>query len=99
MMDRQKALAMMKARRGDSTLILFHNGNRFEAYGTDAETISKIINIKTIIEDGLMVIYFEQERLDDIYNLILDAGHNACISEMRDESGNFIVNVANDENG
>lgn len=88
----------MKNRRRASTLILFRNGDNFEAYNKDAKIISEVLTLKTFIEDEFETISFQASKIEDYSNRLLDAGHSICISEMRDESGNFIINIAQDEN-
>jgi len=91
-------LKEMKNRRGADTLILFRNGNNFEAYNSDAKIIAQTLSLKTFIEDEFETISFQASEIEDYSNRLLDAGHSVCIVEMRDESGNFIINIAQDEN-
>lgn len=90
-------LKEMKNRRGTNTLILFRNEDHFESYDKDAEVVSETLTLKTFIEDGLKTVKFPASNIEEYSNRLLDAGHSICISEMRDESGNFIINIAQDE--
>lgn len=84
----------MKNRRGINTLILFRNGDNFEAYDKDATFIAKTLTLKSFIEDALETVRFPASEIEDYSNKLLDAGLAVCISEMRDESGDFTPNVA-----
>lgn len=91
---KQSLIAEMKNRRGINTLILFRNGDNFEAYDKDAATITQTLTLKSFIEDELETVRFPASEIEDYSNKLLDAGLVVCISEMRDESGNFTPNVA-----
>lgn len=88
----------MQNRRGINSLILFRNDDNFEAYDKDAEIIAETLALKTFIEDELKTVRFPASDIEVHSNKLLDAGLAICISEMRDESGNFIINIAQDEN-
>lgn len=90
----QNALQQMKARRGNHTIILFHNGGNFEAYATDAQTISAELGLGTFVRNELLTIRFPQEKQEEITNSLLNKGYPVCISEIRDASGNFITDIA-----
>lgn len=88
---------VMKTRRGVNTLILFRNKDNFEAYDKDAEVVSETLKLKTFIENGLKTVKFPALDIEKYSKQLLDAGHSICISEMRDGSGDFITNIAQDE--
>lgn len=91
-------VAEMKSRRGNDTLICFRNGDNFEAYQEDAKIIAETNSLKTFIEDELETVKFPASDIEIYSNRLLDAGLSVCISEMRDESGNFTVNITQDAN-
>lgn len=97
-MTKTEALKAMKARRGEQTLILFHNGNHFETYEQDAVIIAGIIDQTPEIIDSVLTIRIKEEDKKSVSNLLLDAGHALCISEMRDSEGKFVVNINQEEN-
>lgn len=90
-------LKEMKSRRGADTLILFRNGNCFEAYHNDAKSIAKSLSLKTFIEDGLEIVRFPASDIEVYSNRLLDTGLAVCISEMRDEFGDYIPNISMDD--
>lgn len=90
----QDALEKMKARRGSDTIILFHNGGNFETYGKDAQIIADELGLITFAKDGILTISFPQDKQEEYSNRLLDKGYFVCISEMRDTSGNFITDIA-----
>ena len=83
----------MKDRRGNETIILFHNGDYFEAYEEDAKTVSSHLNIETKIVDAVLTIQIPEKQQESVTNSLLDAGYAVCVSEMRDDNGNFITNI------
>lgn len=90
----QNALEKMKARRGNDTIILFHNDNNFETYGKDAQTIADELGLTPFTNDGILTISFPQDKQEETVNRLLNKGYAVCISEMRDASGNFITDIA-----
>lgn len=88
-----EALSEMKSRRGEATIILFHNGEFYEAYSQDAKTVSEIIEIPTTEIDELITVQIAESQIEEISNKLLDAGCAICIAEMRDSNGNFVVGV------
>ena len=91
-------LKEMKSRRRANTLILFRNKDCFEAYYNDAKSIAKSLSLKTFIEDGMEVVRFPAVDIEVYSNRLLDAGLAVCISEMRDEFGDYTPNISmNDE--
>lgn len=94
-MNRTKdMLEMMKARRGNDTIILFHNGDSFEAYEDDAKIIAGELALEIFIKDELLTVRFPQDKQEENTNQLLDKGYAVCISEMRDDSGNYITDIA-----
>ncbi len=87
-------LKQMKSRRGTNTLILFRNGDNFEAYHKDAKIIAKTLTLNTFIEDGQETVRFPASYIEVYSNRLLDAGHPMCISEMRDMSGDYKPNIS-----
>ena len=84
----------MKSRRGANTLILFRNGDSFEAYHNDAKIIAKTLTLNTFIEEGLETVRFPASEIEEYSNRLLDAGLSVCISEMRDVSGDYKPNIS-----
>lgn len=87
-------LRQMKSRRGADTLILFRNGDSLEAYHTDAKIIAEALSLETFIEDALDTVRVPESRREEYVNRLLDVGLAVCISEMRDESGNYIPKIS-----
>lgn len=90
----QDALEKMKARRGNDTIILFHNGDNFETYGKDAQVIAGELGLIPFIKDEILTISFPHDKQEEYANRLLNKGYAVCISEMRDVSGNFITDIA-----
>lgn len=84
----------MKARRGKDTIILFHKDDSFEAYGNDAQIIATELALELFIKDELPTVRFHQDKQEENTNRLLDKGYAVCISEMRDNTGNFITDIA-----
>lgn len=93
----KQALAVMKERRGENTIILFHNGDNFEAYEKDAQIIAREFGLDTFTKEEMLTALFPQEKQEEYSNLLLDKGYAVCISEMRDTSGNYITDIAIEE--
>lgn len=93
MISKTEALQAMKARRGEETIILFHNGEFFEAYEQDATVVATVAGLASTVIDGVLTVRIAETEQEEISNTLLDAGCAICISEMRDSDGNFIVNV------
>lgn len=89
-----EVLQQMKARRGNDTIILFHNGDNFEAYAGDAQIIAFELGLEAFIRDELLTSRFPQDKQEETVNRLLGKGYAVCISEMRDVSGNFITDIA-----
>lgn len=93
----QDAREKMKIRRGNDTIILFHNGDSFEAYGKDAQVIAEELGLITFTKDGILATSFSHDKQEEYTNRLLNKGYAVCISEMRDASGNFITNIAGED--
>lgn len=93
----RQAFAIMKKRRGKDTIILFHNGGNFEAYENDAQIIARELGLEVSVREDMMTAIFPQEKQEEYSNLLLDKGYAVCISEMRDISGNYITDIAIEE--
>ena len=93
----RQAFAIMKERRGKDTIILFHNGGNFEAYENDAQIIARELGLEVSVREDMMTAIFPQENQEEYSNLLLDKGYAVCISEMRDFSGNYITDIAIEE--
>lgn len=92
-----EVLRKMKERRGNDTIILFHNGDSFETYGKDAQVIAGELGLITFTEEGILTISFPQDKQEEYSNRLLDKGYAVCITEMRDASGNFITDIAGED--
>ena len=90
----EDVLEKMKARRGNDTIILFHKEDNFEAYGNDAKIIAEELALEIFIKDELPTVRFPQDKQEENTNRLLDKGYAVCISEMRDNAGNFITDIA-----
>lgn len=93
----RQAFAIMKERRGKDTIILFHNGGNFEAYENDAQIIARELGLEVSVREDMMTTIFPQEKQEEYSNFLLDKGYAVCISEMRDFSGNYITDIAIEE--
>lgn len=93
----KQAFTIMKERRGEDTIILFHNGNNFEAYERDALIIAREFGLETFISEEMLTALFSQDKLEEFSNFLLDKRYALCISEMRDDSGNFITDIATED--
>lgn len=49
------------------------------------------------VREDMMTAIFPQEKQEEYSNLLLDKGYAVCISEMRDISGNYITDIAIEE--
>lgn len=87
-------LQKMKARRGNNTLVLFRNGDNFEAYGNDAKIIAGELPLHLFTKEQLPAISFPHHKQEEYSNHLLDKGYTVCISEMRDAGGNYIIDIA-----
>lgn len=92
-----EVLQQMKARRGNDTVILFHNGDNFEAYAGDAQIIAAELDLEAFVRDELLTIRFPWDKQEEYSNRLLDKGYAVCITEMRDASGNFITDIAGED--
>lgn len=87
------ALREMKKRRGEETIILFHNKELYEAYSKDATIVSEVLGIDMVEIDDISTVQIIESQIETVTNGLLDAGYAICISEMRDSQGAFIVDV------
>lgn len=92
-MNKIEMLKEMKALRGNKTIILFHNGDHYEAYAEDAKTVSAQLNLKAIEIDAVLTVRIPENQQESVTNSLLDAGCAVCVSEMRDSDGNFVANI------
>ena len=83
----------MKSRKGEKTLIIFHNRNNFELYGDDAQVAAEILGLSTIVVDDILTLQIVESNRQIATNKLLDAGHAIFISEMRDKNGNYITDI------
>lgn len=83
----------MKAKRGDNTLILFHVGHYFEAYFDDATIIAPFLGVTPVTNrrGTVPTVFFAEDRIEEVNNKLLDAGHGTCISEMRGKDGKYVL--------
>lgn len=99
MMDKIEMLKEMKTRRGNETIILFHNGDHYEAYAEDAKTVSAQLNIEAVVIDTVLTVRIPETQQESATNSLADAGYATCVSDMRDSDGNFVakINIIQDE--
>lgn len=97
MISKIEALRAMKTRRGEETIILFHNGVFFEAYEQDAAVVAKITGLVSDTIEGIPTIRIPESEQEAIMDKLLDADCAVCISEMRDSEGHFVVNINKEE--
>ena len=84
----------MKARRGEQTLILFRNGNVYEAYYTDAEKLADLTGAEITIVDEVPTFYVAFEDISALMDRLSKADVAVCISEMQDSDGNFVPMIS-----
>lgn len=92
----RKVLAVMKGKQGKETIILFHNANQIEVYEQDATSVAQTLNLTPFTRDGITIVSFPENELENNLNRLLDAGHATCFSEMRDKNGNYITDYAHE---
>lgn len=90
-------LSIMKARRGEQTLILFRNGNVYEAYYADAEKLADLSGAKSTIVDEVPTFYVALEDISALMDRLSKADVAVCISEMQDSDGNFVPTINYEE--
>ncbi len=83
----------MKSRRGQSTIILFHNGAYFEIYEEDAVAVSDLLSRTTMMIDETLTIQIPEAEQETTTNKLLDAGFGICVCEMMDSNGQFVVGL------
>lgn len=83
----------MKRKHGNEMLLLFHVGGYYEAYFSDARTISETLRIPavTCTAAEIATVRFPASQMEDYRNLLLDAGLSVCVSEVRGASGRHIL--------
>lgn len=80
-----------KAKHGNA-IILFHIGNGYEAYYSDAETLAKLLPLRIYtVNKTISLVRFPEDELEQFTNRLVDAGHAICISEVRGTSGQHIL--------
>lgn len=85
------AYANEKAKHGNAT-ILFHIGNSYEAYYSDAETLAKLLQLHIYtVNETIPFVRFPENVLEQFTNQLVDTGHSICISEVRGASGQHIL--------
>ncbi len=92
----KEAYARMKERHGKDVIILFHNGDRVEAYMEDVKPVSEILALVPATRDDIPFVSFPYAELEINMNRLLDAGYPTCFSEMQDGSGNYITDYAHE---
>lgn len=90
-------LSLMKARRGEQTLILFRNGNMYEAYYADAEKLADLSGVKSTNVDEVPTFYVAFDDISALIDRLSKADVAVCISEMQDSDGNFVPMINYEE--
>ena len=81
-----------KEKHGNATIILFHVGDYFEAYYSDAGIIAELTRSKQYTISGTIPsVRFPAGELELYMNKLADANHSVCISEVRGASGRHIL--------
>ena len=83
----------MKSRRGQSTIILFHNGANFEIYEEDAIAVSDLLSRTTVMIDETLTIQIPEAEQETTTKTLLDAGYAICVCEMMDSDRQFVVGI------
>lgn len=83
----------MKQKHGRDAMILFHIGDTYEAYYTDAQIIAKMLNLSLLFvtANATPAIRFPDTQLEEYRNRLLDAEYTVCVSEVRGSSGRHIL--------
>lgn len=81
-----------KKKHGILTIILFHIGDHYEAYYSDANTLAKICNLKIFtLSEKIPSIRFPERKVEEYMNQLVDANYSVCLSEVRGPSGQYIL--------
>lgn len=81
-----------KEKHGKDTIILFHVGDCYEAYHSDADVLVELVQLKQYTTSGTVpFVRFPADRLELYMNKLVDANRSVCISEVRGTSGRHIL--------
>ena len=93
MMTKLEMLQKMKQGHGTQFLILFRNGDNYEAYYSDAERISELLGIDTYIADDVPTISITDSNIETI----LDNGCAIVKFMVMDKDGNYTPIIEEDK--
>lgn len=81
-----------KMKHGNDTILLFHVGNNYEAYYSDATILAELAQLRIYTASGTIpFVRFSTNQLEQYMNLLADANHSICVSEVRGASGRHIL--------
>lgn len=81
-----------KGKHGNATIVLFHVGDCYEAYHSDAAVLAGLTQLKQYTVSGTIpFVRFPADELEQYMNKLVDANHSVCISEVRGASGRHIL--------
>lgn len=81
-----------KEKHGMLTIVLFHIGDHYEAYYSDANIIAKICGLKIFsASEKIPLIRFPERKMEKYMNQLVDANYSVCLSEVRGPSGQYIL--------
>lgn len=81
-----------KEEHGNVTIILFHVGDYFEAYYSDADVLAQLTQLKQYTVSGTIpFVRFPADEIELYMNKLADANQSVCISEIRGASGRPIL--------
>lgn len=81
-----------KKKHGILTIILFHIGDHYEAYYSDANILAKVFNLQIFtVSEKIPSIRFPESKIEEYMNKLVDANYSVCLSEVRGASGHYIL--------
>lgn len=81
-----------KKKHGMLTIILFHIGDHYEAYYSDANTLAKVCNLQIFtVSEKIPSIRFPARKVEEYMNQLADDNYSVCLSEVRGSSGHYIL--------
>lgn len=81
-----------KTKHGNDTILLFHVGENYEAYYSDAAILAELTQLRIYNASEIIpFVRFAADMLEQYMNLLVDANHSICVSEVRGVSGQHIL--------
>lgn len=81
-----------KTKHGNDTILLFHVGENYEAYYSDAAILAELTQLRIYTAcETIPFVRFAADMLEQYMNRLVDADHSICVSEVRGASGQHIL--------